>query len=851
MTPGPPADPSLWEDLDEVLFRTDAIGNWTWLSPAWTRLTGFAVADTLGTNFLEYVHPDERERTLALFGAVVVGGADHCHHEGRYRTASGGYRQVRLRAKVLRDPRGDVTGNVGTLVDVTAERLGTQAAAEHAHLLELVADGAAYDDLPIGVVECTPGLRVHRATPALRQLLGPAVEAGAPLTGLGRVLRPPDGGPQLLGPHGMVATAAATGRAQHADLRVVDDAAAGHVFRATVLALPAADGTRLTLVLQDVSERHRAERQQTCVSDLGGHALAGADLPDLFARTAAQVRDVLGVAHCEVLERTDAVDVLLTRATSGWAPDFPHVLDARDVEGTVVPAAGTPTLCCDITARQEEGERGRAAAAWWRAHGVVSAAAVVIGGTTSSFGYLCVQARTPRTWTGDEMAFLSSVAHVVAAAVERRRTEELIRHRALHDPLTGLANRVLLHDRLHHGLAAQQRHGTRLALLLVDLDRFKEVNDTLGHDVGDRVLQVVADRLRQQFRETDTVARLGGDEFAVLLDPVPARHYAERLAAELRKQIRRPLRVEGITLHLEGSVGVTLAPDHGDDPVGLLKRADVAMYRAKQSASGVETYTPDADLNRPERLGYGGALWQALESGQFVVHYQPQRDLRTGATTGVEALLRWRHPRQGLVLPDSFIPLAEQTGLIRPLTAHVLATALEQAARWAAAGTPLQVAVNVSARSLRDGSLVGEVLEQLERAGAPAHVLELELTESAVMAEPEAAMAVAAELREAGVRLALDDFGTGYSSLAHLRDLPVDVLKIDRSFLRDVDTNHRNASIVRSVIDLGHNLGMGVVAEGVETPAALELLRRMGCDQGQGYLFGRPVEAAGVLAAPG
>ncbi|PPK98198.1 PAS domain S-box-containing protein/diguanylate cyclase (GGDEF)-like protein [Kineococcus xinjiangensis] len=858
MSPSPdPAEPDatrpdaapLLDDLDEVVFRTDAAGNWTFLSSAWTRLTGFTVEETLGTNFLDYVHQDEVERTLALFGAVVSGGAVHCHHEGRYRTSAGGYRHVRLRAKVLRDEQGGVVGNVGTLVDVTAERLGAQAAAEHAHLLELVAaGGAAFDDLPIGVVELAPDLRVRRCTPALRQLIGPAVEGGAPLSRLGDVLRPTGGGPVLLGPHGMVATAAATGRAQHADLAFRNRAGGEHEFRVTVLALQSAQERVLTLVLQDVSERRRAERQQSAVSELGGLALAGMDLPDLFARTAAAVRGVLGVTHCEVLERADDEGTLLTRATSGWAaPDFPHVLDRAELEGTIVPAGDAASLLCDLTATVHHSEERRRALAWWRRRGIAGTAAVVVGGTASCFGFLCVQTTTPRAFTADEVAFMSSVAHVVAAAVERRRTEEWIRHRALHDPLTGLANRVLLHDRLHHALAAQQRDGNRLALLLVDLDRFKEVNDTLGHDVGDRVLQVVAERLRQQFRETDTVARLGGDEFAVLLDPVSGRRYAERLAAELRKQIRRPIAVEGLTLHLEGSVGVTLAPDHGEEPVGLLKRADVAMYRAKQHGTGVETYEADADLNRPERLGYGGALREALDCGQLQVHYQPKRDLRTGELAGVEALARWQHPTQGLIPPDSFIPLAEQTGLIRPLTAHVLAAALEQAARWAAAGLRLHVAVNVSARSLHDGSLVDEVVQQLEQTRTPASALELELTESAVMSNPEQAMAVAARLRELGVRMALDDFGTGYSSLAYLRDLPVDVLKIDRSFLQDLSTNCRNVSIVRSVIDLGHNLGMRVVAEGVETPEALDLLQDLGCDQGQGYLFGRPVPAADLV----
>ena len=850
LPPGPrEALHELVHDLDEVLFRTDAAGAWTWLSPAWTRLTGFDVKASLGTSFLDYVHPDEVERTLALFGAVVSGGAGHCHHTGRYRTASGEYRHVRLRAKVLRDERGAVVGNVGTLVDATAEVLGSQAAAEHSHLLELVAEGSAFDDVPVGVVELTADLRVQRATPALRHVLGPVVEPGAPVGGLADVLRRTGPGPALLGPHGMLATAVATGRAQHADLVLDGGAAQERAFRATVLPLHADGQRRPVLVLQDVSERLRAERQQTAVSALGGVALAGADLPDLFARTASVVREVLGVAHCEVLERPDPDDVILTRAVSGWpAGDFPHVLSLRELQGAVVPAAGSGSVLADLSA---PGAADAPGLRWWRERGVVSTAAVTVGGTSGDFGFLCVQTGAPRRFAADEVAFLSSVAHVVAAAVERRRTEEWIRHRSLHDPLTGLANRGLLHDRLDRALSSRQRGGDRLALLLVDLDRFKEVNDTLGHDVGDRVLQVVGDRLRQLFRDSDTVARLGGDEFAVLLDPAPGRTYAERLAAELRKQVRRPVAVEGIVLHLEGSVGIALAPDHGDDPVALLKRADVAMYRAKQNGSGMETYAADADLNRPERLGYGGALREALETGQLQVHYQPKQDLRTGETTGVEALVRWRHPTQGLVAPDTFIPVAEQTGLIRPLTAHVLATALEQAARWAAAGSALHVAVNVSARSLHDGSLVDEVLHQLEETGTPPEALELELTESAVMANPEAAMAVAARLREVGVRVALDDFGTGYSSLAYLRDLPVDVLKIDRSFLQDVTTSRRNASIVRSVVDLGHNLGLRVVAEGVETTEALEFLRGLGCDLGQGFLFGRPVPAEEFVHLPG
>lgn len=437
------------------------------------------------------------------------------------------------------------------------------------------------------------------------------------------------------------------------------------------------------------------------------------------------------------------------------------------------------------------------------------------------------------------VGFFASVLRRLRLQLDVQHARAL--HHSLHDALTGLPNRSLLADRLDQSLRAGRRAPSSAGLLLIDLDRFREINDTLGHRYGDHLLTQIGPRLAGCLREVDTVARLGGDEFAVLLPDVEGVDGALLVAERIRAALAGTFRVDGIDLDVEASMGVVVSGVHGGDAATLLQRADVAMYVAKNQGLGLFAYDPAADGHSPERLALLGDLRRGLDRGELVLHYQPKVSLSTGDVSGVEALVRWQHPDRGLVPPDAFIPLAENTGLITPLTTYVLDAALGQARAWAELGHRIPVAVNLSARNLHDERLVETVAALLDQHRVSADMLELEVTESAIMLEPARAKRILRRLSDAGIRIAIDDFGAGYTSLAQLKTLPVTELKVDRSFVTTMDTDVANALIVRSVIELGHNLGLTTVAEGVETAAAMAILAGYGCDVIQGYYLSRPL----------
>ncbi len=436
--------------------------------------------------------------------------------------------------------------------------------------------------------------------------------------------------------------------------------------------------------------------------------------------------------------------------------------------------------------------------------------------------------------------------------LERRvikRTRELatlnreLEHQALHDALTELPNRLLLQDRLRQSILTAQRKNQPMALLITDLDRFKEINDTLGHHYGDLVLQQVAARMRNSLRESDTIARLGGDEFAVLLPSINGETDAVNTARKIISALEEPILLEEQSFHIGASVGIALFPDHGRDSPTLMRHADVAMYIAKRAAENYAIYNTEKDQHSVSRLALVGELRHAIEFKQLVLFYQPKIDLKLGRISGVEALLRWDHPQRGLVSPDEFIPLAEHTGLIRPLTFFVLDEALHQLHLWQKVGLNLTLAVNLSAKHLQDQQLADKISTLMEEWSVPPEQLEFEITESAIMADPLRAMDTLNQLDTMGVGLAIDDFGTGYSSLIYLKQLPVDEIKIDKSFIIDMLDNNEDLVIVRSTIDLAHNMGRRVVAEGVENERVLNKLMELGCDLAQGYYISRPVTA--------
>jgi diguanylate cyclase (GGDEF)-like protein len=436
---------------------------------------------------------------------------------------------------------------------------------------------------------------------------------------------------------------------------------------------------------------------------------------------------------------------------------------------------------------------------------------------------------------------------------EQKRTEERLRRQALHDDLTGLPNRALLVERLEQVLARSRRTLQPYAVLFLDLDRFKLVNDSLGHAAGDALLREVARRLRAQLRTEDTVARLGGDEFAILLEDVRGEEDALTTGRRLERALREVASVEGQEVVATASIGVVLGgPGDGARAEDLLRDADAAMYRAKAlGRSCVQLFTDSLRASALEALQLDGALRRGIERGEFRAHYQPIVCLRTGRVVALEALARWHHPERGLLAPATFIPAAEETGLIVPLSERVMEEACRHALAWQSlrpADAPLQVSVNLSGRQVSQGGVVEAVRGALQRSGLPAHLLRLEVTESVVMGDVEQAGQVLTELRALGVSLGMDDFGTGYSSLGALHQFPFQTLKLDRSFVWRLQHSERSREVVRTMVNLAHTLGLNVVAEGVEKPEQLEALRAMGCEEVQGYLFARPLDPAATEA---
>ena len=487
---------------------------------------------------------------------------------------------------------------------------------------------------------------------------------------------------------------------------------------------------------------------------------------------------------------------------------------------------------------------------WLASYGMRDAVVVPLRGGAGVVGALVVSDRLGdvRSFEKEDVLLLETVANHAGIALRNGQLVGQLRHEALHDALTGLPNREHLQRRVSAALeevAAGRVKGA--TVMILDLDDFKEVNDTLGHQQGDKLLAEVATRLSSVVGDAGTVARLGGDEFAVLLPDTAEEERVLRIGRRILRALEQPMALDGLEIEVSGSLGIALAPTHAHEQAALLKRADMAMYDAKTSTRGLRLYEPELETNTPRRLTLVSELRAALQNGGIEVHVQPKARLGSGDVIAVEALVRWKHPELGDVPPVEFIPLAERTGLIGPLTSRVLDASLAACAEWRAAGHDLGVAVNLSTWSLHDADLVEEVARLLRRHCVSPDRLTLEVTEGSVMADPSRSVALLHQLRDLGVRLSVDDFGTGYSSLSYLKRLPVQEVKIDRSFVSGLREQGEDVAIVRAIIDLGRHLGLEVVAEGVEDQATWELLSTLRCDVGQGWHLARPMPTGELL----
>jgi diguanylate cyclase (GGDEF)-like protein len=467
-------------------------------------------------------------------------------------------------------------------------------------------------------------------------------------------------------------------------------------------------------------------------------------------------------------------------------------------------------------------------------------------------GVLCIFAERIDAFSTEELDLLQELADDLAYGVNTLRVriqhaeaEKQLEFLAHHDSLTRLPNRLLLRDRFEQAIAQADRNRSGVAVLFLDLDNFKQVNDSLGHNYGDQLLVKVVERLRGCLRETDTISRQGGDEFVVLLTNLNDLAAISSISQHIIEMFAEPFELESYTLNTTFSLGVSLYPDDGKDFDTLLKNADTAMYQAKDSGRDTYRYFSEKmNIDAQEQLQLQGQLRQAIKNQEFILHYQPQINIASGRIVGAEALIRWMHPETGLMPPDKFIPLAERTGLVIPMGDWVLHEACQQAQIWRAAGNPLVMAVNISALQFKRGNLLDTVTHALKRSGLPPEFLELELTESVLLQDADIAIAMLRKLKAMGVKLSIDDFGTGYSSLAYLKRLAVNKLKIDQSFVRDLHTDEDSIAIARAIVQLGHTLQLTVIAEGVETAEQFAALQEFGCDEVQGYLYSRPVPSA-------
>jgi len=451
-----------------------------------------------------------------------------------------------------------------------------------------------------------------------------------------------------------------------------------------------------------------------------------------------------------------------------------------------------------------------------------------------------------RHWNPEEKEFAITIANALALTFEidkRKKVEQTLDYKAHHDELTHLSNRALFLDRLEHAIKKAKRQNTLLAVLFIDLDRFKEINDSLGHEMGDAVLIEVADRLREHMREIDTIARLGGDEFTLIIEDIEDIQKVNAIASKLLSTLQQPMEIQGHQLYVTTSIGISLFPLDGNDPQSLLRNADSAMYKAKEEGrNSYQYYTAELTQRAFERMSLESSLRRAIANHEFVVYYQPQINGVTGDLIGMEALVRWQHPELGMVSPERFIPLAEETGLILAIDEFVMKEGMRQVASWYSQGlNPGVLSLNLAMKQLWQENFAQMLQKMLEDSGCKAEWIELEVTEGEVMKNPEKAIGILKEIHTLGVMLAIDDFGTGYSSLSYLKRLPLDILKIDQSFIRGIPENNEDVAIVRSIIALAKSMGMRVIAEGVETLEQKEFLVENGCHHIQGYFYSRPI----------
>jgi diguanylate cyclase (GGDEF)-like protein/PAS domain S-box-containing protein len=829
------------------IVHTSYDGKYLQVNQRFCEMLGYTESELIGREAASFTHPDDRERGRQARQLMWEGKLRNFIEEKRYLRKDGSVIWTNRTVSLARDASGSPMYFIRVIEDIT----------ERKEIEERYR--ATFDNAPVGIMHTEVNTyRILSANRKLAEMLGYTQEELLAMTSTA-VLHPED---RFTDRSKYLEPMRDNAMQSYASERrfVRKDGSVLWVNRTVSLVKDAAGNPLYFIrIVEDISERKQAERRQAMEHAITRVLADAPTLAEAIPRVIQTICETMGW-HCGARWQMDKeAGLLCCRET--WGIDTPEIgafvdsIRERKVAPTPVGqglvrrtfAAGKPVWITDIA--QDEAFKRREYAEKADLHGAFGFPLLGSNEVLGVMEFFHRDVREP-----DEMLIqiTQSIGSQIGQYMVRMQAEEAVKFVATHDSLTGLPNRVMFNQRLGHAIAQARRYARRLAVLFIDLDRFKIINDTLGHESGDVLLREVAARLTANLRSADTVARLGGDEFVVLVEEAGDEHALAGVAQKLITALTAGFPLHGQEYHVTASIGVSTFPDDGEDVQTLLKNADIAMYRAKEHGrNAYRFYSAQMNVHSMERLTLESSLRRAIERREFTLHYQPQVHMRRGQITGMEALVRWQHPELGLVPPDRFIQIAEETGLIVPMGEWVLHTACEAQRAWEGLGIlDVTVAVNLSARQFVHGDLAREVMRALERTGCPARRLELEITESMVMQSPERAVEVLNQLQEMGVGVAIDDFGIGYSSLAYLKRFPIDSLKIDRSFIMDIPGDKNDAAITQAVIAMAHSLGIKVIAEGVETRQQYNFLRKHRCDEMQGYYFSPPLpieQATGLL----
>ncbi len=821
----------LAEHAHDLVVLVDGDGRILYASPSHERVLGFPPGELEGTRAFDLVHPEDFPAQQAAFRERLASGRSSAVVQ-RLRHRDGSWVWVESVGVPIPPGKGGAATVLVTGRDISERKRADAVSRETGEKYRTLVEGSL-----AGVYIIQDGAFVY-VNPRMAEIFGYAPE-------------------ELIGT-AAVALGAADERALLAEtltrrLEAGTDSI-HYSFRGTrrdgaeidveVLCSRIEYGGRPAIAgtLLDVTERKRSEKLRSALYRIAAETAAAEDLPQVFAA----VHRIVG----ELMDARNFYIALVDPATETIR--FPYFVDAFDAPPPPAPLgrgmtdyllrSGRPVL-----ASPEEADRlARTGEVEMLGSPCVDWLGVPLRSGVKTIGAIVVQSYTPAARYGErEKELLTFVSQHVAAAIETRRAEDQIRHLAFHDALTDLPNRLLFNDRLTLAVAQAQREGERLGVMFLDVDRFKVINDSLGHTAGDELLRAIARRTTALLREGDTLARLGGDEFIVLLPAIAGVPDAVRVAEKILQSFRQPFLACGQDLYITASIGVSLYPFDGRDAETLIRNADIAMYRAKeQGRDNFQLYTAELNERAQARMKLENELRSGLRRNEFTLLYQPQVDLATGAVFGAEVLVYWQRPGCPLATPAEFIAIAEETGLILPLGAWVLRTACRQWREWEREGhPPVRLSINLSARQFEQQDLVMQVRDALAEFEIDPRWIDLEITESIAMDHADRVLATLTRLKRLGVNLTLDDFGTGYSSLAYIKRFPLDTLKIDRAFVRELRADGVDRAVVQAVIALGHGIGLRVIAEGVETEVQRAELAALGCDGFQGFLFSEPVSA--------